>query len=62
MAGAERSFSKLKLIKIFHRSTVMDERHYPISTISIERARVRDLDLHRIVNVFAAEKARRKTF
>ena len=25
-ARAERSFSKLKLIKIFHRSTMMDER------------------------------------
>ena len=62
MAGVEKRFSKLTLIKIFYRSIIMDERHYVISMIFIEKACGRDVDLHRIVNVFAAEKARRKTF
>ena len=62
VAGAERSFSKLKLIKTFHRSTMMDERLTSLATISIESSCVRDLDLDRIIDVFAAEKARRKTF
>ena len=61
VAGAERSFSKLKLIKIFHRSTMIDERYYVISMIFIERACAQDLDLYHIVNVIAAEKAGRKT-
>ena len=62
VAGAERSFSKLKLIKTFHRSTMMDKRLTSLATISIESSCVRDLDLDRIIDVFAAEKARRKTF
>ena len=62
VACAERSFSKLKLIKTFHRSTMMDERLTSLATISIESSCVRDLDLDRIIDVFAAEKARRKTF
>ena len=62
VAGAERSFSQLKLIKSFYRSNVMDKRHYVISIISIERACVRDLDFYHIVNMFADEKAGRKTF
>ena len=52
MADAERSFSKLKLIKIFHRSTMMDERLTSLAMISIESACERDLDFDRIVNVF----------
>ena len=47
VAGAERSFSKMKLIKTFHRSTMMDERLTPLATISIESSCVRDLDLDR---------------
>ena len=62
VAGAERSFSKLQLIKTFYRSTVMDARLTSLATISTESSSVRDLDLDRIIDVFAAEKARRKTF
>ena len=40
----------------------MDERLTSLATISIESSCVRDLDLDRIIDVFAAEKARRKTF
>ena len=41
---------------------MMDERHYVIIMISIERACVRDLNLYYIVNIFVAEKAHHKTF
>ena len=62
LGGRCLSFRKLKLIKIFHKSTMMDERYYVISMISIERACLQDLVPYHIVNVFAIEKARRKTF
>ena len=42
VAGAERSFSGLKLIKIPLRSTMMDERLTSLAMISIERACVPD--------------------
>ena len=37
VAGTAKSFSTLKPIKIFHRSTMMDERHYVISNDLKER-------------------------
>ena len=51
MAGAERSSSKLKLIKIFYRSTMMDERFTSLAIIFIERAYVKDLDFYHIGKV-----------
>ena len=62
VTGTERSFNKLKPIKTFHRPTIMDERLPSLAMISINRACVRDFDLDHIVNVFAVEKASRKTF
>ena len=62
VAGTERSFNKLRLIKTFHRPTIMEDRLPSLAMISIDRACVRDLDLDLIVNVFAVEKASRKTF
>ena len=61
VAGAERSFSKLKLIKTFHRPPMMDESPSSLAMISIERACVRDSHLNHVVDEFAAEKVR-KTF
>ena len=40
-ASAEISFSKLKLIKTFHRSTTMDNRLTSLALISIESACIR---------------------
>ena len=62
VVGAERGFSKLKLIKTFYRPSMMDERLMSLAEISIESACLQDLDRDHIVNVFAAEKARQKTF
>ena len=62
MAGAEISFRKLKLVKIFYKSIMLDERHFVISMISLEKACVRDLDLCHIPNILAVGNARHKTF
>ena len=58
--SAERSFSKLKLITAFHRSTTMDDRLTLLALISIESACVRSLDYNDIIDVFATAKARKK--
>ena len=60
--SAERSFSKLKLIKTFHRSTTIDNRLTSLALISIESACVRSLDYNDIIYVFATSKARKKNF
>ena len=62
IAGAERSFSKLKLIKTFNRSTMMDDRLSSLAIISIESDCARSLDYNHVIDVFAAEKARNKSF
>ena len=62
VASAERSCSKLKRIKAFHRSLITDERVASLAMISIETACIRHSDLNHIANVFAAEKACRRTF
>ena len=62
IAGAERSFSKLKLIKTFNRSIMMDDRLSSLAIISIESDCARSLDSNHVIDVFAAEKARNKSF
>ena len=57
--SAERSFSKLKLIKTVHRSTTMDDRLTSLVLISIESACVRSLDYNNIIDVFAIAKRER---
>ncbi|KAK0139198.1 Zinc finger MYM-type protein 1 [Merluccius polli] len=59
VATAERSFSKLKLIKNYLRSTMGQERLSGLAMLSIENDRVRKLDIQRIVDEFAERKARR---
>lgn len=60
VASAERSFSKLKLIKNYLRSTMTQERLSGLSLLSIENERARNLDLNEVIKVFASNKARRK--
>ena len=62
IAGAERSFNKLKLIKTFNRSIMMDDRLSSLAIISIESDCARSLDSNHVIDVFAAEKARNKSF
>ncbi|KAL3978284.1 cytochrome c oxidase subunit 5b [Sarotherodon galilaeus] len=59
VAAAERSFSKLKLIKTYLRSTMMQERLSGLSIISINHVVSNQLSYDDVVDYFAARKTRR---
>lgn len=62
VASGERSFSKLKLIKTYLRSTMTQERLSALAIISIESDIARSLDLSSVIEKFAESKARRGKF
>lgn len=62
VSSAERSFSKLKLIKSYLRSSIAQDRLDSLALISIENEAARQLDLHELVDKFANSKARKKEF
>ncbi|KAJ4938896.1 hypothetical protein JOQ06_028362 [Pogonophryne albipinna] len=62
VATAERSFSKLKLIKTYLRSSMGQERLRGLATLSIENSRARKLDLSSVVDDFAERKAGKINF
>ncbi|OCT96206.1 hypothetical protein XELAEV_18013881mg [Xenopus laevis] len=62
VSSAERSFSKLKLIKSFLRSTMSQQRLSGLAILSIENERARELDIESLVDDFAESKARRRIF
>ena len=59
VASCERSFSKLKLIKTYLRSTMSQERLVGLSIISIEHAMCKSRDTYEPVEQFAGMKARK---
>ena len=62
VASAERSFSKLKLIKNYLRSNMGQERLVDLAILGIESDLAKSIDFDRIINSFAAEKARHVVF
>jgi len=62
VASCERSFSKLKLIKTYQRSTMAQERLVGLSVISIEHEICRLVDTYELVDQFANFKARKVLF
>nr|XP_022921013.1 zinc finger MYM-type protein 1-like [Onthophagus taurus] len=62
VASGERSFSRLKLIKTYLRSTMTEERLVGLATISIEQELAYNLDLCELISLFAQEKARKVAF
>jgi len=60
VATAERSFSKLKLIKTYLRNTMQDYMLSGLAVLSIENAEARKLDVSKIIDDFASRKARRR--
>jgi len=62
VASAERSFSKLKLIKTFLRSTVSQVRLSSLAILSTEIQRLDDVDTDSIIDTFADNKAYKKSF
>ena len=60
VAGAERFFSKLKLIKNFLRNFMSQMRPSGLALLSIENERAKNSDFRKIIQQFASAKARRK--
>ncbi|CAI6348654.1 unnamed protein product [Macrosiphum euphorbiae] len=58
-AGAERTFSKLKLIKTYLRSTMSQQRLTGLATIRIEKELSEQLNYEDIINDFTSKKARK---
>lgn len=61
-ASAERSFSKLKLIKNYLRSTISQDRLSSLALLNIERLQTSEIDVDNIINIFANTKARKMNF
>ncbi|KAL7618138.1 hypothetical protein Lser_V15G01532 [Lactuca serriola] len=62
VASAERSFSKLKLLKSYLRSTMTQERLNGLAILSIESQFLRSVDYDKIIDVFASKNARMHRF
>ncbi|KAL6130418.1 hypothetical protein ACLB2K_068797 [Fragaria x ananassa] len=62
VACAERSFSKLKLIKSYLRSTMSQDRLNGLAMLSIEKDLAEKLEYSCLIDTFAAKNARRVVF
>ncbi|KAK9757694.1 hypothetical protein RND81_01G179900 [Saponaria officinalis] len=62
VALAERSFSKLKLIKTYLISSVSQEQLNGLTILSIEKEPFKDIEVDVIINNFASQNARRTRF
>ncbi|PWA74998.1 zinc finger MYM-type protein 1 [Artemisia annua] len=62
VASAERSFSKLKLLKSFLRSTMSQERLNGLASIAIENGLLESVDYEALINNFASKNARRSAY
>lgn len=58
-AGAERSFSKLKLIKTYLRSTMHEERLSSLALISIVREIAEKINIDAVITRFSSMKKRK---
>jgi hypothetical protein len=61
-ASAERSFSKLKLLKNYLRSTMLQQRLNGLAICSIEKDILDNINLDSVINDFAPRNARRSFF
>ena len=59
VASAERSFSKLKLVKSYLRSTMSQERLNGLAVISIENDMAEKISYEELIDDFASKNARR---
>ncbi|KAL4132465.1 hypothetical protein QTP88_009609 [Uroleucon formosanum] len=62
VSTGERSFSKLKLIKSYLRSTTEENRLNHLILLSIEHKLAKTLDYDDVIDSFAEKKARKKVF
>lgn len=59
VASCERSFSKLKLIKTYLRSTMSQNRLTNLAILSIEKEHTKNIDFNDLIETFSAIKARK---
>ena len=59
VASCECSFSKLKLVKTYLRSQMIDARLSGLAVLSVERELPEKLDFHSVIKDFATRKARK---
>ena len=59
VALCERSFSKLKLIKTYLRSTMGQNRLTNLAILSIEREQTESLDFDEVIDQFSSTKSRK---
>lgn len=62
VASSERSFSKLKLIKTYIRSTMTQQRLTDLAILSIENEIAAELEYTKVLHDFAATKSRKVRF
>ncbi|XP_021761381.1 uncharacterized protein LOC110726226 [Chenopodium quinoa] len=62
VASSERSFSKLKLLKNYLRSSMSQERLNGLATLCIEKNMLEHIDVETIISDFASRNARRNIF
>ena len=62
MASCERSFSKLKIIKTYLRSTIAQERLGNLAILSKEKEVFNSVDFDQIIDQFAEKKSRKASF
>ena len=62
VALAEKSFSKLKLLKSYLRSTMSQERLNGLALIAIENGLLESVDYEALINNFASKNARRSAY
>ena len=61
VASCERSFSKLKLIKTYLRSTMCQERLSNLAILSVEKDTFNSINFDSIIDQFAEKKAHKAT-
>jgi len=59
VASCERSFSKLKLILTYLRASMSESRLNNLALLSIEKQTLNRIDNDKIIDDFAASKARK---
>ena len=62
VASAERSFSKLKLIKSYLKSTMSQERLSGLAILSIENEMLEEFEYKNLISQFVVQKARKIDF